>query len=227
MDAERAKVAELQSHHVALSKELVSGEGLGKGGRRWREEVAGLEEELGRRVGEVRRLEGEVGRLSRELESERESGRTFKATLSTQTTKTTTLHTQNDLLRSELTALRSTLSTDSTSLTTLQHALSTAQSRITTLEQEAREAEGVRRKLHNMVQELKGNIRVFCRVRPVLSEEGGEGVLARMRFPDARREKREIVLESLGENAMGQERKETYNFGFDRVRLPLPLKLIN
>ena len=27
-----------------------------------------------------------------------------------------------------------------------------------------------RRKLHNMVQELKGNIRVFCRMRPLLGE---------------------------------------------------------
>jgi len=43
----------------------------------------------------------------------------------------------------------------------------------------------LRRKLHNLVQELKGNIRVYCRVRPLLGaekdsciffpEEGGEG----------------------------------------------------
>ncbi|KAF6003439.1 hypothetical protein F1559_000122 [Cyanidiococcus yangmingshanensis] len=39
------------------------------------------------------------------------------------------------------------------------------------LEEQAREDERVRRELHNMVQELKGNIRVFCRIRPLLPEE--------------------------------------------------------
>merc|ERR1712232_550524 len=30
-----------------------------------------------------------------------------------------------------------------------------------------------RRKLHNLVQELRGNIRVFCRVRPLAAHESG------------------------------------------------------
>jgi kinesin family protein C2/C3 len=33
-----------------------------------------------------------------------------------------------------------------------------------------------RKRLHNMVQELKGNIRVFCRVKPLSEEEIGEGI---------------------------------------------------
>ena len=32
-----------------------------------------------------------------------------------------------------------------------------------------------RRRLHNVIQELKGNIRVFCRMRPLLEEELGDG----------------------------------------------------
>lgn len=36
------------------------------------------------------------------------------------------------------------------------------------------EGELIRRKLHNTIQELKGNIRVFCRVRPITSQEIGE-----------------------------------------------------
>src|ERR1700743_3959681 len=37
-----------------------------------------------------------------------------------------------------------------------------------------RKEETLRRKLHNEIQELKGNIRVFCRVRPVLQHEEEE-----------------------------------------------------
>ena len=38
-------------------------------------------------------------------------------------------------------------------------------------EAELRQAAIVRRALHNAVQELKGNIRVFCRVRPPANDE--------------------------------------------------------
>ncbi|KAF8210692.1 P-loop containing nucleoside triphosphate hydrolase protein [Mycena galopus ATCC 62051] len=81
-----------------------------------------------------------------------------------------------------------------------------------------------RRRLHGMVMELKGNIRVFCRVRPVLpselasgvSEEGGsvsaagslggaaaaEDTVAQIAYPDAALPypsgQKEIVLSSTG-----------------------------
>ena len=45
-----------------------------------------------------------------------------------------------------------------------------------------RTEETLRRKLHNQVQELKGNIRVFCRVRPSL--DGAAADTARITFPD-------------------------------------------
>jgi kinesin family protein C1 len=42
--------------------------------------------------------------------------------------------------------------------------------RIEQLESEALEADATRRKLHNQIQELRGNVRVFCRVRPTTSD---------------------------------------------------------
>ncbi|KAJ3513639.1 hypothetical protein NMY22_g14979 [Coprinellus aureogranulatus] len=94
------------------------------------------------------------------------------------------------------------------------------------------ESEAIRRKLHNTMLELKGNIRVFARVRPVLPsdlpstvtlrnrpgptariEELEEKVKARFAFPD-----QEEYKDS--ESAMGKEGKEVYTFGFDRVFEP-------
>ena len=34
-----------------------------------------------------------------------------------------------------------------------------------------------RKDLHNQLMELRGNIRVFCRVRPLISEDGGGKLL--------------------------------------------------
>ena len=70
-------------------------------------------------------------------------------------------------------------------LKTTQHSLKDAQkyveelesitksqnSEIETYQEKQRAYETERRKLHNTILELKGNIRVFCRVRPLLPED--------------------------------------------------------
>ena len=43
--------------------------------------------------------------------------------------------------------------------------------RVEELEEELRGAETTRRKLHNTIQELRGNVRVFARVRPFLPND--------------------------------------------------------
>ena len=44
--------------------------------------------------------------------------------------------------------------------------------KIAALEEELRLSEITRRKLHNTIQELRGNVRVFARVRPFLPSDG-------------------------------------------------------
>eukprot|EP00957_Ditylum_brightwellii_P198157 15098386-Ditylum_brightwellii.AAC.1 len=44
--------------------------------------------------------------------------------------------------------------------------------RIKVLEEEIRKGQAERRKLHNEVQELRGNVRVFARIRPFLPGDG-------------------------------------------------------
>ncbi|KAH7885673.1 P-loop containing nucleoside triphosphate hydrolase protein [Phlebopus sp. FC_14] len=256
MDAERAKVAELEANHRALSRDLAAAKSLELDKRRelvnaadeiekmrmkHAKEIMELEMEVKRRAREVRELNEELRLIKEDLDRERETVSSLRSTISHQSSAQITLNAQVHALQAEKNSLQVQLdaSTSTVSQQTLDQA--SANRRIAELEAEAREAEMIRRKLHNMVQELKGNIRVFCRVRPVLPhdlvsstglarsgssaggspnpDDQGKGAVADIAFPD-KRDHKEIVLSSCSSSAMGQERKEVYNFNFDRVFEP-------
>ncbi|XP_055998157.1 carboxy-terminal kinesin 2-like isoform X2 [Ostrea edulis] len=89
------------------------------------------------------------------------------------------------------------------------------------------EHETMRRKLHNTIQELKGNIRVFCRVRPLLGDEllGNDGTVHHMAFPDTDGKLLELEKMSdatLNESCLTANRKgnNKYEFTFDKVFNP-------
>ncbi|KAE9134853.1 hypothetical protein PF010_g2294 [Phytophthora fragariae] len=98
------------------------------------------------------------------------------------------------------------------------------QERTAFLEQRIFSAEAVRRSLHNKVMELKGNIRVFCRVRPALQHElsssRNEEIFS---FPDYRGERRQIELSANPKSHVGYGQNgarsvvKKYNFDFDLV----------
>ncbi|KAI9815184.1 MAG: kinesin-like nuclear fusion protein [Phylliscum demangeonii] len=83
-----------------------------------------------------------------------------------------------------------------------------------------RNEESLRRKLHNQIQELKGNIRVFCRVRPTNDGEPSEEHV-KMAFPDADQDGKEIEILGLEErNSLGNVSVKKNSFTFDRVFAP-------
>lgn len=75
-----------------------------------------------------------------------------------------------------------------------------------------------RRALFNKYQELKGNIRVMCRVRPVLEES--EGTAAELEFPDDKTSAQIYVKGPEERNALGKTSSKIYPFEFDRVFTP-------
>ena len=253
MEAERNKVAELQSNHLALSRELAAAKSQELNQRRelvhasdeienlkkkHAREVMDLELDIKKRDREIREVNEDLRICRSDLERERETVSSLKSTISHQSTVHLSLTIQNHALGAQSTALQSQIDVYSRSISELTLKLESAQKEIDDLKKDAMESEFVRRKLHNMVQELKGNIRVFCRVRPVLpsdhaappslspssgSDSGSEDlekIQANMSFPDLRDHK-EIVISSSSSSATGQERKEVYNFGFDRVAMLL------
>ncbi|KAI5014859.1 hypothetical protein ZWY2020_056249 [Hordeum vulgare] len=78
------------------------------------------------------------------------------------------------------------------------------QLRLTEAEQKIVDGEKLRKKLHNTILELKGNIRVFCRVRPLLSNESGA-----VSYPNNG--------ENIGRGVELMHNTQAYSFAFDKV----------
>ncbi|KFK29228.1 hypothetical protein AALP_AA7G106500 [Arabis alpina] len=74
------------------------------------------------------------------------------------------------------------------------------------------EGEKLRKKLHNTIQELKGNIRVFCRVRPLLPGENSSDDAKTISYPTS--------LEALGRGIDLMQNGHKHCFTFDKVFVP-------
>uniref|UniRef100_A0A8B9QY69 Kinesin motor domain-containing protein n=1 Tax=Anas platyrhynchos TaxID=8839 RepID=A0A8B9QY69_ANAPL len=76
-----------------------------------------------------------------------------------------------------------------------------------------------RRRLHNQLQELKGNIRVFCCVRPLLAaEQEAQKGLEHLHFPPE--DNKTLVLCRTEGSHTGRRGEVRYDFSFDRVFPP-------
>lgn len=93
--------------------------------------------------------------------------------------------------------------------------------RLQEMEEKLHSAERIRRKLHNDVLELKGNIRVFCRVRPLLPSDS-TSKLDHIQFGEKSEgaESEGLTLLQASESATGQPVIKTVPFSFDRVFSP-------
>ncbi|KAM0028982.1 putative minus-end-directed kinesin ATPase [Helianthus debilis subsp. tardiflorus] len=74
------------------------------------------------------------------------------------------------------------------------------------------EGEALRKKLHNTILELKGNIRVFCRVRPLLLDDAAEDEPKAVSFP--------TTTENLGRGIELLQHGQKHSFVFDKVFVP-------
>ncbi|OQS00991.1 kinesin-like protein [Achlya hypogyna] len=142
----------------------------------------GLEPELAAAAETIERLEQQLTHaagVTRELS-------TANAELQAHVDALTRQHAQ---LEASHEALEAALATKDAEL---RRALAAADAKVASAEARFHQSESLRRKLHNQVMELKGNIRVFCRVRPPLPSERGEAEV--FVFPDYDKEKRKVVL---------------------------------
>lgn len=169
---------------------------------------AALQEEVAQRTGSLTTAQKELGELQLQLASRAEEAvrlsqerrmlevefRSYKEHHGTSNQQQMEAIAE---LKLKVDHLSNTVQATQLELGNQQGNLSQQHSYIQSLEQQLSRAERTRRDLHNAIQELKGNIRVFCRVRP------GEGDTA-VQLPEVNK----LSLSHAGER---------YPFSFDKV----------
>lgn len=159
-------------------------------------------------------LKLEADRISLDLERERQLGDDLRETLRTAGENASSMEVTRQGLQAKIAYLESDSKSQSEAYAAMEKRMNEAIVKSEAIEERLRKEEGLRRRLHNQVQELKGNIRVFCRVRPTLTEDEEQ---VKMKFPDPE-ESTDIEVRGQEEkNSLGKEVTKTHPFSFDRV----------
>uniref|UniRef100_A0A3Q3WYS9 Kinesin-like protein n=1 Tax=Mola mola TaxID=94237 RepID=A0A3Q3WYS9_MOLML len=187
--------------------------------------VIEMEKKLEKQRGEIREYEDELRTLlgvRDELEKVTSDKNTLEKELSNLEGKYKVMETLRDSQETELQTLK--LSVQESTLARLQGTLRDSEEEVRSLKETVAQqkddlhaGEMERRWLHNTIQELKGNIRVFCRVRPMVGEDLSKHI--QLSPCDIKT----ITLAKTEESHTGKtaETQKNYNFSFDRVFGPM------
>lgn len=176
-----------------------------------------LQIELDKKAREISTLHGDMHTLREHLERERKNNQDLRQNLDTASGNSVTLESSIRALKARIEFLESGREEQSSAFERLNQQMMDALAETNEAKDKLRKEETLRRKLHNQVQELKGNIRVFCRVRPSLEEEPVTDV-AQIQYPDQSEESKEInVLGQEEKSSLGVVSRKNNNFSFDRV----------
>lgn len=164
-------------------------------------------------------LQGELTNTKSELDRERMLKTALQSQLTDATTSVLTLEATNKAMKEKINFLESDSQAQSSAFNDLHRRMEEAFAIAEEAKEKLRQEETLRRKLHNQVQELKGNIRVMCRVRPAHQTENNP---AKFGFPDADTDNKEVAVQGPEKtSAMGTNITQTYSYAFDRVFSPV------
>ncbi|TIB69154.1 hypothetical protein E3P77_00714 [Wallemia ichthyophaga] len=163
--------------------------------------------------------------LGEELNMEKTHSKKLKSELAKYTNNSMALESDAKVIKQALADAEFKLSKAKESGATREDEMMVMQNKLREMEDELRAGETLRKRLHNTIQELKGNVRVFARVRPKLQRDHTSQV-ARLVYPDGLNKDggKQITLESSTTTAEGKNRDQSYNFTFDRVFGPQSLQ---
>lgn len=168
--------------------------------------------------GELADLRSQLEVLKADVEREAAIKGTLQGSLAEMSAANVMMEAKANSLRSQIEFLESDSKAQSDSFAAMEARLQEANRVADEAREKLIKEETERRVLFNKYQELKGNIRVMCRVRPVLDEsEGGE---AGLQFPDDKTSAKIGVLGPEEKSSLGNIVRKEYPFEFDRVFSP-------
>lgn len=225
-EAEFNKLIKLHRDELAESERRLKAETEDERSRRTREvqeiqtqcalkiQNAGLDLDVKER--EAQSIRGELAQITSELEREKSLKANLQDRLTEASANSLTLETSTRAMKAKIDFLESGNQAQSQAFADLHRQMQEAIDAADLANEKLRAEETLRRKLHNQVQELKGNIRVFCRVRPTLaSTETGP---AKIEFPDTDTDSKEVVIQGPEQrSALGNVTTAISPFSFDRV----------
>ncbi|CAL4109466.1 unnamed protein product, partial [Meganyctiphanes norvegica] len=160
-------------------------------------------------------LERRIKSLTSELSARDDEVLGFKTTISQMTTS-------NAGTEALLSSTKHILDERTCRVKELDETVSKLDNKIEDLTRKLVDGETMRRKLHNQVQELKGNIRVFCRLRPLLSDEvkenGGDDTIQHVNILDEKSlEVSKGDLNSSSMSGLKNRGTDRFDFSYDYV----------
>lgn len=175
--------------------------------------AAGLEADTKQR--ELQLVQGDLTNVKSELDRERALKMALQGQLTEATTKNLTLESSNTAMKEKINFLESDSQAQSSAYNDLHRRMQEAIEAAEQAHEKLRQEETLRRKLFNQVQELKGNIRVMCRVRPAHASESDP---AKISFPDRDTDSKEVAIQGPEKtSATGKDITAAYQYSFDRV----------
>jgi kinesin family member C1 len=179
------------------------------------EQIEHIATSIGKKEREADDIRQELSQKLAEIEREKTLRVKLEAKLEQKTEECLKLEDFNRDLKGKINFLESDNQHQSQAFTTLHQEAKAAIAEKDEILKKLRAEETLRRKLHNEIQELKGNIRVFCRVRPVLADEVDAAKIA---FPDEDLDGREVVVTGPDQkSSLGKDITKRHPFAFDRV----------
>jgi kinesin family protein C1 len=167
---------------------------------------------------EAQLIQGELTNTKAELDRERSLKIALQSQFTQATTQNLTLEASNKAMMEKINFLESDSQAQSSAFNELHRRMQDAIEAAELANEKLRQEEALRRKLHNQVQELKGNIRVMCRVRPPHDSESDP---ANIGFPDSDTDSKEVAVQGPEKtSAMGANITQTHSYAFDRVFSP-------
>jgi kinesin family member C1 len=169
---------------------------------------------------EISNVKSEVERINAGLSREQALNDELRQTLANAGNTQAAMENARQALQAKIDFLESDNKSQSEAYARMEHRMNEAIAQAGESMEKLRKEETMRRKLHNQVQELKGNIRVFCRVRPIHPTADAEET-AKIAFPDVNDESKQIEVRGPEEtNSLGKVTTKKYDFDFDHVFNP-------